>query len=286
MNTRNQNSLFEPRNDEQREQQQRVQNYGAGEDFLDKYFKYEIINLALEAVDEIIASHQSGEEDLGISQEDKDKLTQAVSKILVDGKIAVESVNDELINQIIVGVQGEEEKIEKPTAWEIIERIACEAVGIDEDTEKPTQDQLDDYRNVLSQMTHALECLAGTEKGAELAFESVNGEDSEQLLRTCTFIQDQLNHHGMDDDDIALEYVLDAPTVADKDEDGEIAIEKIQIKFVGGKKTRVKKRKKKIRGAALARMKKAGRKAGKKPKSAATKRLIAKSLKKRAKAGM
>lgn len=277
-------SLFEPRNDEQLEQQQRVQNFGAGEDFLDRYLKYEAIHLALEAVDEVIASHQSGEETHGMSQDDKDRITQALSKSL-EGKVAVESVNEDLINQIIVDVQGEVEKSEKPNAWDIVQSIACEAVGIDEDTEKPTQDQLGDYRNILSQMTHALGWLSDSEKGAELAFESVDEENGDQLLRTCTFINDQLTHNGIDDDDVAIEYVLNAPIVGDDDENGDIAVEKVQIKFVGGKKTLVKKRKKKIRGAALAAMKRSGRISGKKPKSAATKKLIAKSLKKRFKAG-
>ncbi|MCK5611238.1 hypothetical protein KAR91_55725 [Candidatus Pacearchaeota archaeon] len=272
------------RNRNQSDQQTRVQNFGAGEEFLDRYLKYEAIHLALEAVDEIIASQQSGEEAQGMSEEDKTRITQALSKSL-EGKVAVESVNEDLVNQIIVDVQGEVEKPEKPNAWDIVQSIACEAVGINEDTEKPTQEQMDDYRNVLSQMTHAFGWLSDSEKGAELAFESVDEENGDQLLRTCTFINDQLTHNGVDDDDIAIEYAMNAPIVGDADENGDIAVEKVQIKFVGGKKTVVKKRKKKIKGAALAAMKRAGRIAGKKPKSAATRKLIAKSLRKRHKAG-
>lgn len=292
---KNENSLLTRRGDsEQRERQATIQNFGAGEDFLDKYFKFEAFNLALEAVDEILAlQNEADPEPMEISAESKELIGQAVSKILGED-VAVESVDektkemtDALTGALTAEMVAIEGVVEKLTPWGVIESIACEAVGIDLDSEeKPTQDQLDDYRNVVSQMTHALGYLAGTEQGSELAFESVDGEDSDQLLRTCNFINDQLTHHGKDDDVIALEYVIDAPTVADSDENGEIAIEKVQIKFVGGKKVKVKKRKRKIRGAALAKMKKAGRRSGKLKKSVATRKLMAKSMKKRKAAGM
>ncbi len=286
---RKERSMLDARTEEQRDQQKRVQNFGGGEDFLDKYFKFECMNLALEAVADVTellsGEHESDSEAVGMDTQTREKVSQAILKSL-EGKLATESVPEDMATEIITAVESvgsEEGEVEELTPWDIINNIACESVGIGEG--KPTADQKEDYRNVLSQMTHAFGYLSGNEKVAEMALESVNSEDDDQLARVMSTLNDEITIKGVDDHEIALEYVMDAPIICDLDEDGDIAIEKVQIKFVGGKKKKVKKRLKKIRGAALANLKKSGRKAGKLKKSAATKKLMVKSLKKRKKAG-
>lgn len=236
-------SLLEPRDEGQRQQQQRVQNFGAGEEYEDRAFKDHAINCAF---------------------------------------VAVESINQIPYEEYDDPKEGEDPP-EKTMPYDVLHSIAAESVGIEDDTEI-TPELTDAYNMVLSQITHALGFLAGGKEGAEAALESVLDENDEQLSKVCLIVDEQLNFRGKDDDELAIEYILDAPVIFGEAEGEEIAVEKVKKVIRGGKKVLIKK--KKLRGAELAMRKKLGRKLGKKPRKASAVKKAARSRKKGAKMGL
>ncbi len=235
---------FEPRNEEQENWAESVKNFGAYDQFIERSVKAEAFDMALEAVN--------------------------------------------LINQLPYleykePAEGEEPE-EKVTPWDVIDLLACESVGIDDETEM-TPELLEDYNMVLSQMTHALGSLSGAETGRETAVESVNSEDNDRLAKMCIHIEEQLNYHGETDEELAIEYVLDAPVVLCDYDGEEVAVESIKKVMRDGKKF-LKDTKNKLRGARKAMAKKLGRKLGRLKKSAAQIKKQKRSFKKGQKAGL
>ena len=227
-------SLLDPRNQEQRDRQNRVMNFGAYDNFRRMSFKDDIIDLAL---------------------------------------IAVESINGLPYLEYEDPEEGKEPE-PRIEPYDVLDFLACESIGIDDETEW-TPELMENYNMVLSQLTHALGYLAGGEKShQETAFESVQNEDNDRLAKTCVHINEQLNYRGIDDEEVATEYVLDAPVIYGEEEGEEIAVEAIKKLIRGGKKV-LKSTKKKLRGAELALRKKLGRKLGKmKMKTGAKKKAL------------
>lgn len=257
----NQDSLLTARNDEQREYQDRVRNYGFASKAEEYNYFREIMDLALEGVLEVSELPFVGDE------------------YKEEVEVAIESA------------EGKEKKTEKklvgevPTAYQVLERIALETAGVTGD-ELVTPEQNEIANMVLDDLAHAISWLADNEQVSEAAVESIDSEDDAKLEKSLGHIQTHITESGFDDNEISEEYALE------KSDTPEVALEKaagMVMKKVmkDGKMVKKMTRKKGVRAKRLSSGEKAARKRNlKKALTPAAIKKRTKSFKKGFKAGI